>query len=69
MRSLPEPRYPIVVSLPGGRTKHDARLVGTGPTVITLCRKRGTPNGDGDGLPYCAGCRNRPNPISQQSHQ
>ncbi|MFC8704097.1 hypothetical protein ACFUIV_18175 [Streptomyces anulatus] len=68
MRSLPEPRYPLLVALPGGRVQHAARLIGGGPAVNTLCRKRGTPTGDGDGLPYCAGCRNRPNPISQQSH-
>lgn len=65
---MTEPRYPLLVRLRGGRVQHAARLVGAGPTVTTLCRKRGTPTGDGSGLPYCAACGNKPNPISQQSH-
>lgn len=61
------PRYPLLVALSGGRVRHNARLIGDGPFVVTLCRKRGNPVGDGAGLPYCAACRSRPNPISQQS--
>lgn len=64
---MPEPRYPLLVALPGGRVQHSARLNGGGPAVTTLCRKRATPTGDGSGLPYCRGCADRPNPISQQS--
>lgn len=60
-------RYPLTVALPGGRVRHAARVIGDGPAVVTLCRKRGTPTGDGHDLPYCAACRARPNPISQQS--
>lgn len=60
------PRYPLVVALPGGRVRHAARLIGEGPSVNTLCRKRGTPTGDGASLPYCRACADRPNPISQQ---
>jgi hypothetical protein len=59
-------RYPLEIVLPGGRVCHSARIVGYGPTVVTLCRKRGTPEGDGHGLPYCRACAARPNPISQQ---
>jgi hypothetical protein len=55
------------VALPGGRVRHAARLLGDGPTVMTLCGKRDTPTGDGAGLAYCQACRRRPNPISQQS--
>lgn len=60
-------RYPLVVALPGGRVRHNARIVGGGPEVTTLCRKRGVPTGDGFWLPYCRACSARPNPISQQS--
>lgn len=63
---MAEPRYPLTVALPGGRVKHSARLIGDGPAVTTLCRKRGTPAGNGDGLSYCRACANRPNPIAQQ---
>lgn len=66
---MTESRFPLLVSLPGGRVQHTARLVGTGPTVTTLCRKRGIPNGDGAGLRYCAACKGKANPISQQSAQ
>jgi len=62
---MAEPRYPLVVALPGGRVRHAARLLDDGIHVITLCRKRGTP-ANGDGLPYCQKCRILPNPISQQ---
>lgn len=61
-------RYPLTVALPGGRVRHDARLIRTGPAVITNCGKRGTPNGDGAGLPHCSACAARPNPISQQTN-
>jgi hypothetical protein len=64
---MPEPRFPLLVALPGGRVQHSARLIGDGPTVTTPCRKRGLPTGDGDGLPYCRACENTSNPISQQS--
>lgn len=60
-------RYPLLVRLPGGRVQHSARLLGDGPAVTTLCRRRGTPTGDGNGLPYCAACRARPNPTPQQT--
>lgn len=60
-------RYPLSVALPGGRVRHSARLVGDGPAVTTLCRKRGVPTGDGEGMPYCSACAARPNPISQQT--
>lgn len=60
------PRFPLLAALPGGRVQHAARLVGDGPAVTTLCQKRGTPAGDGTGLPYCRACAGRPNPISQQ---
>jgi hypothetical protein len=66
---MTEPRYPLLVALPGGRVQHDARQVGDGPAVFTLCRKRDIPTGDGSGLPRCSACRARPNPISQQSSQ
>lgn len=59
-------RYPLVRALPGGRVRHYARLIGEGPAVSTLCRKRGEPDGDGAGLPFCRACDGRPNPISQQ---
>lgn len=61
------PRYPLAVRLHGGRVRHSARLIRTGPDVITLCGKRGTPEGDGAGLRYCAGCAGRPNPQDQRS--
>ncbi|MGW1468529.1 hypothetical protein ACWCPT_29805 [Streptomyces sp. NPDC002308] len=64
---MAESRYPLLVALPGGRVQHAARTLGDGPSVVTLCRKRGTPTGDGDGLRYCAACNDKPNPISQQS--
>ncbi|MGW5817248.1 hypothetical protein [Streptomyces noursei] len=64
---MSQPRYPLQVALPGGRVRHDARLIGNGPAVNTLCRKRGTPTSDGAGLPHCHACADRPNPISQQS--
>ena len=64
---MTEPRYPLLVTLPGGRVQHSARLIGAGPAVTTLCRKRGAPAGDGAGLTYCRACAGRPNPISQQS--
>ena len=64
---MSEPRYPLLVALPGGRVQHAARLIGTGPAVNTLCRKRGTPTGDGAGMPYCRACADRPNPINQQT--
>jgi hypothetical protein len=60
-------RYPLTVALAGGRVRHSARLVGNGPQVTTLCRKRGHPASDGAGLPYCAACAKLPNPISQQT--
>lgn len=60
-------RYPLEVALPGGRVRHSARLVGDGPQVTTLCRKRGVPTGDGAGLPYCRACAALPNPIPQQT--
>lgn len=63
---MAEPRYPLLVALPGGRVQHAARLIGDGPAVTTLCSKRGIPTGDGTGLAYCRGCASRPNPISQQ---
>lgn len=63
---MAEPRYPLTVAFPGGHVKHSARLIGDGPTVTTLCRKRGTPAGDGGDLSYCRACANRPNPIAQQ---
>ncbi len=59
--------YPLYVSLPGGRVRHFARLIKEGPAVSTSCRKRGEPNGDGAGLPFCRACGGRSNPISQQS--
>ncbi|MEU2963356.1 hypothetical protein, partial [Streptomyces albidoflavus] len=61
------PRYPLLVGLPGGRVQHAAKLAADGEHVFTLCRKRGRPDGDGGGLPYCRACANRPNPISQQA--
>lgn len=67
MATYGEARYPLNVSLPGGRVQHSARLIGNGPAVNTLCRKRGTPTGDGAHLPYCRACAARPNPIPQQS--
>lgn len=60
-------RYPLSVALPGGRVRHDARLVRGGPRVTTSCRKTGEPSGDGAGLPYCAACARHPNPIRQQT--
>lgn len=60
-------RYPLLVALPGGRVQHSARLIGPGSAVTTLCRKRGVPSGDGQGLLYCRACADRPNPIRQQS--
>jgi len=64
---MAEPRYSLLVALPGGRVQHYARLIGDGPAVNTLCRKRGIPTGDGSSLPRCSACRARPNPISQQN--
>lgn len=61
------PRYPLEVALPSGRVCHSARLVGAGPSVTTLCRKRGIPTGDGASMPYCAACAAKPNPQSQQA--
>ncbi|MEU2236135.1 hypothetical protein [Streptomyces vietnamensis] len=59
-------RYPLLVQLPGGRVQHAARELTNG-LVKTLCPKApARPIGDGTGLPYCAACRHRPNPISQQ---
>ncbi|MEV5703047.1 hypothetical protein AB0L55_36900 [Streptomyces anthocyanicus] len=63
MASHGEPRYPLRVALPGGRVRHSARLIGDGPAVTTLCRKRGTPVGDGSALAYCRACAARPNPM------
>ena len=63
-----QPRYPLHVALPGGRVQHSARQLGNGTAVITLCRKRGTPTGAGDGLPYCRACASKPNPIPQQHY-
>lgn len=60
-------RYPLTVALPGGRVRHAARLAGDGPAVTTLCRKRGTPTGDGSGLPWCSACASRPNPQDQRT--
>lgn len=65
---MSEPRYPLPVALPGGRVRHDARLIGEGPAVNTLCRKRGIPTGDGAGLPHCRACDSRPNRIDQRSY-
>ncbi|MEU6647529.1 winged helix-turn-helix domain-containing protein, partial [Saccharomonospora sp. NPDC046836] len=66
-RTMAEPRYPLLVGLPGGRVQDAAKLAADGEHVFTLCRKRGRPDGDGGGLPYCRACANRPNPISQQA--
>lgn len=58
--------YPLLVALPGSTRRHYAKqafIVG----VVTLCGRRGTPTGDGDGLPICAACAKKPNPIRQQT--
>jgi hypothetical protein len=62
------PRYPLLVAFPWGRVRHQARLIGDGPAVTTLCRKRDTPTGDGAGLPYCAACLKRPNPQDNRTY-
>lgn len=64
---MSQPRYPLLVVLPRGQVRHAAKLIGDGPRAITLCRKVAVPTGDGAGLPYCAACTKRPNPINQQS--
>jgi hypothetical protein len=65
----PRYAYPLLVALPGSRRRHDARWIGGGPAVVTLCRKRGTPTGDGQGLAHCATCARTPNPINQRIYQ
>lgn len=59
------PAYPLLLALPNGRIQHAAKQ-STGGYVHTLCGRAGIPTGDGAGLPFCARCRARPNPISQQ---
>ncbi|MDT0306152.1 hypothetical protein RM780_04140 [Streptomyces sp. DSM 44917] len=64
----PAARYPLLVQLSGGRVRHYARQARAGgSSVVTPCRKSGAVTGDGAGLPVCAACARRPNPISQQT--
>lgn len=65
---MADPKYPLLAALPGGRVQHAARIVGAGPAVVTLCRKRGTPTGDGSDLSYCRACQNRPNPQDNRTY-
>ncbi|RKN61888.1 hypothetical protein D7231_31960 [Streptomyces klenkii] len=61
-------QYPLLVQLSGGRVRHYARPTRAGSSrVTTPCRKGGAAVGDGAGLPFCAACAARPNPISQQT--
>lgn len=63
---MPGPKYPLIVALLRGRVSHAAKLIGDGPEVTTVCRKRGVPRDDVDPatLPYCAACATGPNPIA-----
>lgn len=65
---MADPQYPLLVALPGGRVQHAARPIGDGPAVVTLCRKRGAPTGNGDTLSYCRACLNRPNPQDNRTY-
>jgi hypothetical protein len=69
MDTMPGPKYPLTVTLRGGRVKHNAKALPNGSQwVVTLCGKRGTPTGDGEGLGWCVACANKPNPQDQRSH-